>query len=157
MIYLLFSVFLFQFLENSHSHDSLLPPTLSPQWDGLPWSFSTSFFKELTVLFKILFLFKNPSLKTSSSLYWDTYIFILNNLGIIPSSSCQVSYPSLASLAAWAGVLPAGKGEGSFPHTLFSDFVQAPLGSNLDTRICTYFIYFITIPSPSPCSMCVLN
>lgn len=51
-------------------------PLHSPQLDGLPWPFSTSFFKELAVLFKILFLFKPPSLETLSSLYWDIYIFI---------------------------------------------------------------------------------
>lgn len=55
MTYFLFSVFSFQFLENSFSQDGLLPPIPSPQRDGLPWHSSISFFQELAVLFKIKF------------------------------------------------------------------------------------------------------
>lgn len=66
MTYLLFSVFSFQFLEISFSQDVLLPPILSPQWDGLPWPSSVSFSKELAVLFKIIFLFKPSPLETLS-------------------------------------------------------------------------------------------
>lgn len=76
MAYLPFSVFSFQLPESSFSQDSLLPPIPAPQWDGLPWPPSISFFKELAFLFKILFLFKTPPLETlchQSSLYGDRF------------------------------------------------------------------------------------
>lgn len=71
-----------------------------------------------------LFSFLKPLSWRPYLCFIEIHIFLFlffNNLSVINSFSCQVSYPSLASLAA--GVLPAGKGKGSFPHTVFSGFV----------------------------------
>lgn len=143
----------FQFLENSCSHDSLLPPTPSPQWDGLPWSFSTSFFKELAVLFKILFLFKTPSVKTLSSLYWDTYIFFLITLALFflpPVRFIPITWiPGCMSRSS-----ASREREGILSTHIILWFCLGTLGSNLDMRFCRYFIM---IPSPSPGSVSVLK
>lgn len=150
MTYFSFSVFSFPFLENSFSRDGLLLPIPSPQWEmgciflalagGWHGLLQSHFLKNWQFSLK-WFCFLKP-------LPWRPYItslqFTTTKLSGFTTIACV--------LGCVSGVLPAGKG--SFPHTLFYNFVWSPLGCNIGTKACTYLV---KIPSPLPGSVSFLK
>ena len=96
MTYLPFSVFSFQFFENSFSQDSLPPPIPSPQWEGCHSSLQSDSLKNQQFSLKVFSVLKPLpwSLYCASLQFIEIefleffFFFFFNNVSVIPSCNC---------------------------------------------------------------------